>query len=306
MGAPNNSNNGSDNNIDNEPRSSESSIITIDKNNSLCQQIMEQCKCQCNSRIDNGINCILSSKRVLFLCLVSWTIILCIEVGSESLNLYTFANNPWERCLCYVITTILELVINLSFNYTIVKHILKTFTFWWKIQDTIVFIVIQAIYTYKAHWYSDSYTVILMLLLFFRVCSYVFMIANISALIIVNSNKFIKLFIINGLIVIAIAFNLWVAWYWFTVQTSYPIILCDTNGLMNSACILDTATIMIEKKIDLAVFFMLQLYSNIVHGIDGIAVTGVVAVKWKTHTSKPHNVIPDDSTTNVELQAQLI
>lgn len=279
--------------------------IAIDKKHSLLQIVIKLCKCNKMGKISQYMQSILSSKYVLLACMLFWT----MSAAIDSLRLFGIlpfdVNNSYvgaiELSLAVVIISLL--IINLNLNGTIIKLILQTFTFWWKMQDAVLFVIAEAIYRYKVDLYNISSTISLSVLVFTDVCLYVFMIAGIRALII-GSSKFVKKLMSNGLIMVGIIQNLVIALYWFfLLDTDYEISLWKKSGLINSAT-LSTVTIMIEKKIDLSIFFMLQLYSNILNGAHGIDITGLVNIKWKKLNTKVRS--SDGSAPNVELQAQLL
>ena len=67
-------------------------------------------------------------------------------------------------------------------------------------------------------------------------------------------------------------------------------------NLFNSSVKISLRTIMIAKRFDLSIFFMLQWYRNIKKGIYGIHVTGCVNTLWYVNNS-------NETVDNVALQS---
>lgn len=269
--------------------------IKINKNYTLLRVLINCCTCnkcnKCAEGIFGGMYDILTSKLVLFSCLFLWSVSVFIYIFGYISKFF------WVVALIVIIVTI---IINLNLNGKVIKHILKQFTFWWKMQDVIVFAVAQGLIL--DNWIQIC--VILILDTF-----YVFMIAGIRALIIPSSQR-VRNLISNGLIVVTIMYNISVAWNFWLVDTNEQLILWKKSDLTNTIKI-NLVTLMIEKKIDLVIFFMLQLYSNVVNGSHGIDVTASITIKWTTDiNSMSENLLSpaaeSTSLTNIELHSQLL
>ena len=61
-------------------------------------------------------------------------------------------------------------------------------------------------------------------------------------------------------------------------------------------------TLLIEKSIDLSIFFLSQLYTNIKYGSKGIAVTGYINKNWKHVNYKQyHTCTHIDHSSSIQL-----
>lgn len=213
-------------------------------------------------------------------------------------NIY---KNMYVAIFLYVLVTIVITIAILSLNYQILKFITKKFMFWWKIQDACVFAIMEIFTAVKASHYGDSTLWCILLSIYaFNVVITVFAISSIKAYVSSNNWKKLNIIVINTIIVMpGIASFIYVAIAWF-INDSFDYVITVNSKLTNYSFEISCKTILIEKSIDLAIFFMSQLYDNIRYGsrMNGIQVKGEVERKW--------NKYKIDGDANSQLQTELI
>ena len=207
--------------------------------------------------------------KLIYFCLLY----VCIYITLLSMTNYHLAGNVLISI--QIINNIAILIGTLAFNWVVTKHILKTFTFWWKIQDALNFVAAYYVVDYanKANVWSLNYATITQLYIWaiftcIGVIQTVFGVASVKAL--------IKLpVVVKCAIILSTLWFLQVVIIRFFNNDEYYIIISEKNNI-----ILSCRTVIIEKGFDICIFFMWQMYSHIIYGMDGIQFTGYVEIQF--------------------------
>ena len=186
--------------------------------------------------------------------------------------------------ILYILFTISCWMGILNFNWFVTKYILSTFVIWWKIQDAVIYIICYQLIDYynNISWWELKYNTtitqcwIIIIISAINVITAVFGIGTSKAYITFKFNKRYH-WIANGFIIAGILHFIQTAFEYFISQNIDYYILISKKYSFSLSC----RTITIEKSIDICFFFILQLYTNIKYGLNGIAVTGFVKQKWK-------------------------
>ena len=118
----------------------------------------------------------------------------------------------------------------------------------------------------------------------------VVVVSTIQALAVTMNSKWHAIIVSNFLVIDAII-------YYMYFSVNYFIHSSRDCTFLN----LSLNTLIIEKGIDLSIFFLSQLYDNIKYGSKGIAITGFVNKKWKKIIYKQYHENAHHSRTAVEL-----
>ena len=206
--------------------------------------------------------------------------------------------------LCLNIMT--GIICMLSFNFQIFKFYARTIAYVWKLVDVIIMVICMQIIEYQRknyHWsskYSSTESIIIATLGFFQYILIVIVVSSIQALtvIITIHSEWHAIIISNSLIIMAIVS--------FMINTVYYFTHGNENYFIWG---LSLNTLIIEKGIDLSIFFLSQLYTNIKNGSKGIAVTGYVNKKWKyikyNYNYNPYEIHVHDPNLTIELLAHI-
>ena len=284
--------------------------IKIDTKESILYVILRK-RCHINYNY-NKLSSIFGSKYLLFTCTIVWNmiafgiIILRVIPSDLKSQLKLVLNGWWQTCL-YSIAVVALLMIILNFNCSVIKYNLRMFKFWWKMCDATLEVAAILILWFKQdlQWdgsfsfaLSDVIADTIVYVVFFY--AQVFVVANIAAFIALEHNfsmsrhnRHKRHFIANNIILAAIILHGAFGFIYFMSDDDYEIVL----NLFNSSVKISLRTIMIAKRFDLAIFFMLQWYRNIKNGIYGIHVTGCVNTVWHVNNS-------NETVNNIALQLQ--
>ena len=269
-------------------------VIKINKQRSVLNILIEGCGCHYRDGglakiCCNRIYGVVSSKYMIFTCMIIW-------VAASIENYFVFG--PFLASVWGVFFQLIAIsIIILNMNITVIIHTLKQFTFWWKIQDTVIYVIAL----FFCFW-SDFFFAVEM---FVFVTGYVFMICNIRGLFVPTSNKCVQYLISHGLVMFAVIHTCVWALKWYLIAPDKDIVLWTKRSQTGMGSgVLDAATIMVERKLDLAIFFALQLFSMIRNPNYGIEITGCVDRIWKNNHTCVH--VSKDTTSSIELNIQLL
>ena len=240
-----------------------------------------------------------SSKYTLFGCVVVYIVYTIAALVTK----WRFGKDyDWLIVVLAMISLFSLIIVILNFNYIVVEHILKSFRFWWKMQDSIIFVIFGNI-LYKhvgIYWFSQQYdqvSNIIPIMEGITICTnivvYVFLVGNVQALISLSISKYYMYLFSNGVIVTGIILNLGLALEYFLLDHDYQIPVLENSSFFTTDVTISCRTLAIAKKIDLSIFFMLQLYSNVRNQVYGIEITGYVDKIWKDNkqTEKKQDVL---------------
>ena len=251
--------------------------------------------CVCNS-----INCI-NHERIVK-CIFSRTLFWCILIHFAVAGSIWFIQdgklNVYYEIVVLCINVIAAIIWLLSLNSQIFKFHSNKIGYVWKLLDAIIICscVIVLVYHYNTYAGSSRYTtiesVIISTLTVLDSIMIVVVVSTIQALTVTMNTKWHAIIVSNFLVIDAIV-------YYMFFAVSYFIHTSRDYTFLN----LSLNTLIIEKAIDLSIFFLSQLYDNIKYGSKGIAITGFVNKKWKKIIYKQYHGNVHDHSTTVELVA---
>ena len=258
--------------------------------------------CNCNCVCTN--NCDINQETVVKY-LFSKKMFFCIGIYFVahfiSWILTDYTTNAYLQLILNCFDIVAGLICFLSFNYQIFKFYFGTITYMWKLFDTLImYICIEIIdYENKLYYWSSKYTLLQSILIAILTCIgymlVVMVVSSIQALTVAINSKWKAIVVSNTLIIMAIMYMGFTWMFYFTHQNQEHTLL---SWSLN--------TLIIEKGIDLSIFFLSQLYTNIKYGSKGILLTGYVNKKWKQISYKQYQAyVPRrDSNATVELISQ--
>ena len=249
------------------------------------------------------ISKMLSSKYLLYVCILF--LIMYGTIGA--VTNYNIAG--WIMITSNLVGAVIIIIFMGNYNYTISKYVGKTFAFWWKLQDGLNYVIMWTIIDYYNGSFASKTPThlthveawIVSILQSLGLVITVIGVATIKATFVKLSPKHNK-WMSHATIIAAILVFVQGVITTFLSDDDYNFNITLNNDLIgfhDSVIILSCRTIVIEKGIDLSIFFIQQIYSNIQYGNDGVEITGFVQTKWiiENKVKRIHN----DDQLNVQL-----
>ena len=249
--------------------------LTIDRNNTCVS------RCGCH----NNISRCLGSSRT-FKIIIIYGILYIISVP--------FPNTPIIYMISVILIPICAIIPIFTFNLTVLKFILRTFVFWWKIGDVIVYWIMYEIEFKHNKSEASSKKEIIIDIVFEGLSLIIFVCVISSHKAIVKKFRY-KKFFFCAMIVFAILYFLSFAIRGFV--STYDRVININAFNSDYVYIISCRTLLIEKACDLSLFLFSQLVSVMRFGFDGIQVTGYVTKKWKLNKVKKLTMYGKSSNT---------
>ena len=242
------------------------------------------------------ISKMLSSKYLLYGC-----ILFLITYGIIG-TVTNYNIDGWIRITLNLIGAVIITIFLGNYNFSISKYVSKTFAFWWKLQDGLNYVIMRTIIVYYNNGLASKTTQstnveawIISILSSLGLVTTVIGVTTIKATFVKLSPKHNK-WMSHATIIAAIIVTVQGVITTFLSNDDYNINITLNN---DSVIVLSCRTIVIEKGIDLSIFFLQQIYSNIQYGTDGIEITGVVQTKWIVDNKTQQ--ICNDNQLNIQL-----
>ena len=267
-------------------------FVEIEKKETILYKILLQCCCTCCC--GGGMNEI-SVIKIRNIMYNKWWWLFSLLYFIFYFTLAAITNHKfagWIDLIFNVIQMILIILAILNVNFLSFQYSLRSFVFWWKMQDVIVLTVLEVMVDYqnKSSQFSLKYNDIAVawLISIPYVFVPVFVVMLISMIFGVFIHSRIKIFII----VLAIA---------FFIRTAFVLWIDDDEvDFIIYSYQLDCNSTIIAKAVDIIVWFIVQLIDQIRYN-NAVIVSGKVKAIWvndKNEQDKNEKLIDDDNHVN--------
>lgn len=248
--------------------------IYINEQNRLYNSV---CNCICDD--SSKIKKLLFSQKMLLIMII-------FTIGKFFVKIVvSFEVNVYLYVFLASLQQIVTMTMLLCINIEIFKFISNTFTFWWKLIDSCVWMLCAETidYTHKLlYWgfnnskYDSTLKYFIAIIESMQLIEYTFLISSIQSFVI-QSIKYETL-VSNLIIMVGVVAALFSAILHFTTPNDDYIIHIQTSNDNN--LYLSCRTILIEKTIDLSIFYLSQIYGNIAFGTRSFPLVGHITKKW--------------------------